>query len=103
MYEIRKSNIHGKGIFATTDISNGINLGIAFEKNKFTGNPDSDYKRTELGKYVNHSSDANNLELLISNDGVYFVTKKGIKTNEELFVNYSEFPWEGKKVFNYKD
>ena len=59
LFGVKQSNISGKGIFAKTNIDQGVKIGLAFRKNNSTGNPDKDYVRTELGVYVNHSNNPN--------------------------------------------
>lgn len=56
---IKKSNISGKRVFADRFIDKNDVLGIAFIKISNTGNPDKDFKRTKLGKYINHSNNSN--------------------------------------------
>lgn len=96
MFEIKKSKIHGNGCFASEPIKKGEIIGAAFVKIKNTGNCDADYQRTKLGQFVNHFYKPN---LKIKKDGneILFVAKNTIDAGEELFANYEEFGWEGKK------
>ncbi len=98
LFEIKKSNISGKGVFALKDLKKDLELGLAFEKISETGNPDKDYLRTDLGAFVNHSKN-NNLILKQKNKKFIYITKKVIKKDEELLLNYQDFPWEGKRDF----
>jgi len=98
LFEIKKSNISGKGVFAFKNLKENLELGIAFKKISETGNPDKDYLRTDLGTFVNHSK-KNNLILKQKGEKFVYVTKKQIKKGEELFLNYNDFPWEGKRDF----
>jgi hypothetical protein len=95
---IRESNISGKGVFAVEDIEKDKSLGIAFTKVSDTGDEDVDYTRTELGAFVNHSTD-DNLILIKDNDTFIYVTKCKILKDSELLFNYENFPWEGKRNF----
>jgi len=97
-FKVGKSKIHGKGILATSNIPSNTNLGIAFTKVKNTGKPDLDYERTPLGVYVNHSKQPN-VKLDIKGKKFYYITIKPVKKNEELFLNYATFPWEGERSF----
>ena len=97
-YEIKKSKISGKGIFAKINLDKNNNLGIAFKKISNTGNDDKDYERTKLGQYINHSN-SNNLDLMQSGTVFFFVTNREIKKGEELIFDYKKFPWEGKRDF----
>jgi hypothetical protein len=84
------SNIHGKGIFASTTIEKGRTIGIALIRVTNTGNIDLDLKRTTLGRYVNHSEQPN-AELM--KHSIYSTLKasKKIHTGEEILVNYDDF------------
>jgi hypothetical protein len=97
-YEVKTSRIHGKGIFAKTDLPSGINLGVAFTKIRNTGTPDKDYKRSVLGIYVNHSTSPN-IKLSKMGNNFFYITIKNIRKGQELLINYYNFPWEGERSF----
>lgn len=97
MFEIKKSKIHGNGCFASEPIKKGETIGAAFVKINDTGNCDADYQRTKLGQFVNHS-DKPNLKIKKEGSEILFVAKNTIDADEELFANYEEFGWEGKKI-----
>jgi len=97
-YKVNKSKISGKGIFATRDIEKDENLGIAFIKVSNTGIPDKDFKRTELGTFVNHS-DKPNLKVEKTNKEYLYIALKNIKNGEELTVDYKKFDFEGERGF----
>ena len=101
VYEVKKSKISGKGTFAIKDIESGTNIGLAVTKIKDTGNPDDDFKRTELCQYTNHSS-APNLELLKpdADNRYYFRSIKFIKAGTELTLNYEQFDFDGIRGFD---
>lgn len=71
--ELKKSSIHGIGCFTTKNYSKNSLIGKVLNNN---------YK-TELGRYVNHSSDPN----VYLKDNKFFALKN-IKKNTELLVNY---------------
>ena len=98
-YKISKSKTHGKGIFATIDLEPGVNLGLAFIKNKNTGDPDVDYTRKDLGIYVNHS-DKPNVRLVGGNSKhILYVTTGFIRKGDEIVIDYKTFPWDGDRSF----
>ena len=86
---IKKSDIHGLGIFATSNIYSGCDLGIAHVK--LPGFPQG-YCRTPLGGFYNHS-DEPNCKLIDSyeyNLSVKrLVTIKDIAVGEELTCKYT--------------
>ncbi len=97
-YEIKDSSISGDGTFAAKEIIKGEKLGLAFTKLSDSGVPDKDYERTELGAKTNHSEKPN-VKLISSGKEFYFKSIKKINQGEELFIDYSKFPWEGKRDF----
>ena len=97
-YTIKKSNIAGKGIVSTNKIKSQSIIGLAFTKIKNTTNPDKDYKRTTLGKYVNHSIKPN-CKLFQQHNKIYYKAINDIPMGVELTLNYNTFPWEGKRNF----
>lgn len=98
LYTVKKSPISGQGLFATIDIKKGYPIGLAFTKIGNSGSPDNDYDRTSLGKYVNHSADPN-LKLYKHGNEFFYVAKQKIRKEEEMLLDYKEFPWEGKRGF----
>ena len=85
---VKKSEIHGLGLFATEDIPKGTNLGVAHILI-----PHSDdifaqsYSRTPLGGFYNHSDDPN---CVIKSKIHYFASsadyKRLVTTIMELFT-----------------
>jgi GNAT superfamily N-acetyltransferase len=99
LFVVKRSKIAGQGAFLNVPLMYRGSILKAFEKVKNTGNPDNDYVRTELGKYVNHSEKPN-LTLRQFKTRFYFTNKnKPIKHGDELTVDYRTFPWEGKRDF----
>lgn len=76
-FELRKSSIHGLGMFAILDVKQGELIGQAR----------IDGVKTFLGRFVNHSKDNN----AIARSGDWDVIAiKDIKVGEELLYNYRD-------------
>jgi hypothetical protein len=75
--ELRKSKIHGFGMFALKD----------FEVGEIICPGRLDGKRTPAGRFINHSFESNLLPQLVGND-IYAVATRKIHANEELLVDY---------------
>jgi len=56
---IKQSSIEGLGLFATEDISAGVNLGMVRIKAEGDSNHAGEWIRTPLGGFVNHSDTPN--------------------------------------------
>lgn len=90
MFEIRESDINGKGIFATKDISEGTEIGIWISEK-----PSKDcrylikdqwYENYPLGRYCNHSEEPNTG---IRTKGPDIVLEScGIEAGQEILTNY---------------
>ena len=103
---IKKSNIHGLGIFAIKAIPKDTVLGISHVKDKdSTGRYYQGYIRTPLGGFINHSSQPNCIKVK-PRDNLYpkhwpifkegeepssmaIRTSRDIKEDEELTVFYT--------------
>jgi len=85
--DIQKSDIQGRGLFATERIPAGLILGITHVE-------DSRFKdgliRTELGGYFNHSNTPN-CEVITFGDIRMLKTLADIKDGEELTAKYSMY------------
>jgi len=103
---IKKSNIHGLGIFALKSIPKDIVLGVSHVKdNDNTGRYLQGYIRTPLGGFINHSKEPNCIKVKprlklfprhwpILKEGeealsIAIRTKRDIKEGEELTVFYT--------------
>jgi hypothetical protein len=75
--ELRKSKIHGFGLFALKDFE----VGEVICPGRLNG------KRTPAGRFINHSFESNILPQLVGND-IYAVATRKIHKNEELLVDY---------------
>ena len=91
-FEIKDSEIHGKGIFAKKDIEEDDYIGKALTRVSNTGDFDQDFRRTKLGRYVNHSLDSNvKLEKDDEDENIlYLLAIKNIKKDDELTCNYRD-------------
>ena len=78
-YFLDESPIHGKGIFASYDISKGLVIGIGYFNNN----------RTILGRYINHSP-FNNAKFYYKDQDIILLAEKDIVKGEEILVNYRE-------------
>jgi len=83
---IKKSNIQGLGLFATTNIPESI-LGIGWVKQDyFPGG----YVRTPLGGFINHSDEPNCEKVIHEEVGVMWLKAiRDIDSGEELTVKYT--------------
>ena len=78
LYKIGKSEIEGKGLIATKDLVAGDLIGLSHVNNEAT---------LEVGKFHNHSDNANTVNVEVENER-YLVVEKPIKKGEEITVNY---------------
>ena len=88
--EVKKSSIHGYGLFAVTSIQAGIDLGIC---HIYAPGFHHGHIRTPLGGFINHS-DEPNCEKRVSPEEsalTYYslVTSKDIKKDEEITLKYT--------------
>jgi SET domain-containing protein len=85
LIKIKSSAIHGKGAFAALALPKGTPL-PAFVKIGTSGT-EKDWIRSKLGRYINHSPNANTVPFRMRN-AILLVTRKKIRKGEELTVNY---------------
>jgi hypothetical protein len=85
---VSNSPIHGKGLFTKTNIPAGtpILTALDFEAHK------AGDENNNLSKYVNHSSNKENIKVIESGHKMILVATKDIKPNEELTTNYKKLP-----------
>ena len=103
---IKKSSIHGLGVFAIKDIPQDIVLGISHVKDKDnTGRYHRGYIRTPLGGFINHSTQPNCIKVIPrlklsprhwptikegeETSSMAIRTTRNIKEGEELTVSYT--------------
>ena len=87
-WEIKPSPIHGQGVFATRDFKNGETIGLLLKH--IPSNIYIQFKRTLLGRYVNHQPEAN-AELVKNGDDYYLVCIKEVPVNTELVTDYAKY------------
>lgn len=75
--ELKPSDIHGLGLFATKDFDAGETI--------CPGRLDG--KRTPAGRYINHSQDSNIRPELVGDD-IFAVAARKIRAGDELLVDY---------------
>ena len=86
---IKKSAIHGLGLFAIQEIKAGVELGISHVKdNRFLHG----YIRTPLGGFFNHSSEPN-CEAVYENDFIKIKTLSIVNSGDEITVDYALHKW----------
>lgn len=116
--EVKKSKLHGFGVFAKANIKSGEILEqccyVVFNKSwEQTPKELKDYifyfgrkyKRNEsvivlgFGSIFNHKGDSSATWYVKKKRGMFeFVAIKDIKKGEEIFVNYGEEYWDGRKT-----
>ena len=75
------STVHGDGIFALNDIVENKIIGLGSIDNT---------NKTFLGRYTNHSDNANAMFYYLSNDDVVMIARKNISKDEEILINYRD-------------
>lgn len=73
------SNINGIGFFAKINIEKGFLIGIGILNDK----------KTDLGRYINHSPFPN-VEIKVIDNNICVISKRNILKNEELLINYRD-------------
>jgi SET domain-containing protein len=86
---IRRSSIHGLGLFAYTKIDSKTELGITHAKDKRFSHG---YIRTPLGGFFNHSITPN-CEAVYDVDFIKISTIKNINLGDEITVDYTKHDW----------
>lgn len=84
---VRKSAIHGLGLFAAGDIPAGKDMGISHVADTRKGRFPNDYVRTPIGGFINHSSEPN---AVFEEDGDTYRLKtlRPVKAGEEITAEY---------------
>ena len=86
---IKKSTIHGLGLFATEEIKEGVELGISHVKDdRFLHG----YIRTSLGGFFNHSTTPN-CKAIYENDFIKIRTLSTVNCGDEITVDYALHKW----------
>jgi len=88
--EIKKSSIHGYGLFATTSIKRGTHLGVS---HIYAPGFETSYIRTPVGGFINHSEEPNCHKIESPEESMitYYslVATRDIEQDEELTVKYT--------------
>ena len=91
-FSVAKSDINGKGVFASKDFKQGELVGMAVtDEEAVTDVVNFRDARTELGKYLNHQN-KENASLKSENNTLNIYTNNPIKKGEEITVNYKKGP-----------
>ena len=86
---IKRSTIHGLGLFATCEIPSHTELGISHVKDdRFSHG----YIRTPLGGFFNHSEKPN-CEAVYDGDFIKIITLININSGDEITVDYTKHDW----------
>ena len=82
-YTIKKSPIHGVGVFSTTPIAKDeiIECAIIMNDDNFVITP-------KFGVFINHSNKIDNADLILIDNAYYVKATKFIPINTEILVNY---------------
>ncbi len=78
-YKIKKSNIHGNGVFSIKKFNKGDFIYLHFDKQR---------NITEFGKYLNHSNNPN-AKTEIENNTYKTYAIKDIFPGDEITLNYT--------------
>lgn len=89
-YQVKDSDVHGKGVFSTTSIRKDEIIGVPLSiKYGFI----IDITR-DLGKWINHSWTPNSSLVKVPGKNEWELrATRTIKTNEEISMDYRETPW----------
>lgn len=91
-YNVKKSAIQGKGVFASKNLKKGEIVGIAVtDEEALEPTLSQRDTRTKLGKYLNHQN-KENAALKSENNTLNIYTNIPIKKDEEITVNYKKGP-----------
>ena len=82
-FKIKKSNIHGKGLFAEGQVYPVTVIGKLFEEDE-----DGTIEQTMFTKYINHSEKFNVQPLLENGEIIFYSTTK-INHGEEILMDYA--------------
>lgn len=91
-FEVKKSAIHGKGVFTTGFTPKNTKLTLVADKDIITLIARLRDTRTIFGKYINHSDHANST--WFHDDGIWYAkTTQPLSPNTEVTINYNVGPW----------
>tara|TARA_A100001015_G_C14635204_1_gene573253 strand:+ start:127 stop:456 length:330 start_codon:yes stop_codon:yes gene_type:complete len=87
MYEIKESNIHGFGVFATQDLKSDTNIGTSHIGIGFLNDKVIAGETTDIGRCQNHSNNCNSEYKIIGKD-LNLVLTEDVSKGTEILVNY---------------
>ena len=91
-YNVGKSDINGKGVFASKDFKKGELVGMAVtDEEAVTDTINFRDARTDLGRYLNHQN-KHNASLKSENNTLNIYTESAINKGDEITVDYSKGP-----------
>jgi SET domain-containing protein len=96
---IKKSPIHGLGLFAAKDIPAGTELGITHVADRKKGRFPNDSIRTPLGGFINHSKQPNT-DFVEEDDAFRLKVSRDIRAGEELTTEYGSWDWYDQAVID---
>jgi SET domain-containing protein len=85
--EVKPSKIHGKGIFARKTFKRKAIIGLAMVKTGNTGDPDRDWTRLKLGRFLNFSSRPNAEAIVMAERLIFIQATKPIRKGQEVIVS----------------
>ena len=89
-YSIEKSDIQGKGVFASKNLKKGEFIGAVITN--AGKDPRTKGNQTDIRKKLNHQSSDNSI--MKKEDGDFnLYSKEDVKSGEELTTNYKNLPW----------
>lgn len=95
-WEVKKSNISGKGLFAKKSYNIGDVVLCSFVKRKLHIIPKNNefekhFEITEVNKWVNHSANPNTIAIYNDKLNAWFkIASRRINTGDEITSNYKE-------------
>ena len=89
---VEESMINGQGLFASTDIPKGTDLGVSHISIEIDKMSPPELIRTPLGGFFNHSVTPN-CEAVYDGDFIKLSTIKNINLDDEITVDYTKHDW----------
>jgi len=86
---VKPSIVHGKGVFATREYSKGEHIGRVMQRLTRPISVDKDFKKTILGRYLNHAKHPN-VSAYKTRSGMSLKARQPITKGDEFLGNYKE-------------
>ena len=100
-YNVKDSNIEGKGVFASKNIESGELVGTMISNSGEDPRLEGEWE--DLARKINHQKDNNSL-MRRDGDDYNLYTKENISKGEELTMDYKDTPWwVDKNIKGFKD